>query len=82
MIKTANLILLFMQKHAVKGTDLRNIDRHGRVNGIFYIHFILNCIFCFQWKMLTVMMFGADGLNSPKESVLVSVEPLMPLYVG
>ena len=29
-----------------------------------------------------VMMFGADGLNLPRESVLVSVESLMPLCAG
>ena len=29
-----------------------------------------------------VMMFDADGLKSPKESVVVSVESLMPLCVG
>ena len=29
-----------------------------------------------------VMMFDADGLNHPKESVLVSAEPLMPFCVG
>ena len=41
----------------------------------------LKCIY-FQWQMLMVMMFGADGLYSPKESVPVSVEPLMPFCVG
>ena len=29
-----------------------------------------------------VMMFDADGLYSPKESVLVSAEALMPFYAG
>ena len=28
----------------------------------------------FQWQMLTVMMFDADGLNSPEESVVVFAE--------
>ena len=43
---------------------------------------ICNVSSYFQWKMLMVMMFDADGLYSPKESVLVSVELLMPLCLG
>ena len=36
----------------------------------------------YQWKMLMVMMFDADGLNIQRESVVVFVELLMPLCLG
>ena len=32
--------------------------------------------------MLMVMMFDAGGVNSPEESVLKSVEPLVTPYAG
>ena len=36
----------------------------------------------YQWKILMVMMFDADGLNLQRESVVVSAELLMPLCLG